>query len=168
MTTLREAAQAALRIIELRRNLGNAEYDKQAEQAANDLRAVLAVESVRSALAEFDASLTDPALASVHQTAEPAQPVAWKITTQTRAVIYEDKDPAKNYSEEWLKSCKIESLYAAPPALAFPARLTDEDFGVFWLASTSDVDVSKSFAALALHYGRAVEAEVLRRMGVVE
>ena len=77
MTTLRKAAQAALRIIELRRNLGNAEYDKQAEQAANDLRAVLAVESVRAALAEFDASLTDPALASVHQTAEPAQPVAW-------------------------------------------------------------------------------------------
>ena len=69
MTTLREAAQAALRIIELRRNLGNAEYDKQAEQAANDLRAVLAVESVRSALAEFDASLTDPTKISVHQTA---------------------------------------------------------------------------------------------------
>lgn len=31
----------------------------------------------KAALAEFDASLTDPALASVHQTAEPAQPVAW-------------------------------------------------------------------------------------------
>ena len=208
MTTLREAAQAALRIIELRRNLGNAEYDKQAEQAANDLRAVLAVESVRAALAEFDASLTDPALASVHQTAEPAQPVAWRHKTdeggkwllsnmnpeqaaewntivQSQPLYAAPQPPADEpvkpvawfqihngfYAQvavEYKDDPDVFPLYAAPPALAFPARLTDEDFGVFWLASTSDVDVSKSFAALALHYGRAVEAEVLRRMGVVE
>lgn len=59
----------------------------------------------------------------------------------------------------------LESALAADPA---QPRLSDEDFAKFWLASTSDVDVSKSFAALALHYGRAVEAEVRRRCGVVE
>ena len=123
MTTLREAAQAALRIIELRRNLGNAEYDKQAEQAANDLRAVLAVESVRSALAEFDASLTDPALASVHQTAEPAQPVAWKellreARDNCKASIAEDGISAmrREYRVE-LEARLTAALAAAEPSM---------------------------------------------------
>ena len=111
---------------------------------------------------KFDAGLTDPTKISVHQTAEPAQPVAW--TTMPDAddwtFMSGHEDPNGRLAGKWFP------LYAAPPALAFPARLTDEDFSVFWLASTSDVDVSKSFAALAFHYGRAVEDEVRRRMEV--
>lgn len=226
MTTLREAAQAALRIIELRRNLGNAEYDKQAEQAANDLRAVLAVESVRSALAEFDASLTDPALASVHQTAEPAQPVAWRSWTgqcgygywesQTDADLHSDPDyrpvplytappaPAdvpvypncphahecvdggrygKGAYEDLMNNamggkpwgeclCGIgddgKPKYQQPPGDVPP--MTDEDFVKIafpYLDGALMEEIEMDGYAL-LEILRAVEAEVLRRMGVVE
>ena len=156
MTTLREAAQAALRIIELRRNLGNAEYDKQAEQAANDLRAVLAVESVRAALAEFDASLTDPTKISVHQTAEPAQPFCYLKQTSS------SENPPHGWAVHFTEGDV--ALYTAPQPPVAPARLTDADF-LEARAATYDV-VGMGDPSWFLHYGRAVEAEVLRRMGV--
>jgi hypothetical protein len=110
-----------------------------------------------AAAQQFDASLTDPTNISVHQTAEQEQPVA---------TIHVD---GSFVHVEWCVhipgKCHMK-VYAAPPATAAPARLTDEYFAKLWLASTSDVDVSKSFAALAFHYGRAVEDEVRRRMEV--
>lgn len=114
--------------------------------------------------AEFAPSLMDPTKCREDQT-QASEPVAWMSWTAQHGYGYwENHRDADLHSDPDYTPV---ALYAAPPAPAAPARLTDEDFGVFWLASTSDVDVSKSFAALALHYGRAVEAEVLRRMGVV-
>ena len=58
----------------------------------------------------------------------------------------------------------VEPLYAAPPAPAAPARLTDEEIDK--LAVIADQSVRDS--AWAGYFARLVEAEVLRRMGVVE
>ena len=62
----------------------------------------------KAALAEFDASLTDPTKISVHQTAEPAQPVAWYV--ERRAPGYGDdgvksgpwwsKNAAKRFADD--------------------------------------------------------------------
>lgn len=102
--------------------------------------------------------------------AEHAQPVAWKellreARDNCKASIAEDGISAmrREYRVE-LEARLTAALAAAPPAPAAPARLTDADF-LEARAATYDV-VGMGDPSWFLHYGRAVEAEVLRRMGV--
>lgn len=50
-----------------------------------------------------------------------AEPVAWKIVTPNRSVVYDDIDPRDNYTQEWMDDCfEIAPLYAAPQAVPAP------------------------------------------------
>ena len=115
-----------------------------------------------AALAEFDASLTDPALASVHQTAEPAQPVAWRSWTgQCGYGYWESQTDADLHSDPDYRPVP---LYTAPPAPADVPRLSDEDKDELAGAYLNASPAKRHLGALI----EAVEAEVRRRCGVVE
>lgn len=162
MTTLREAAQAALPWLE-------AAWDN-GPQYAREFKPLWAViTDLRAALAEFDASLTDPTKISVHQTAEPAQPVAWYV--ERRAPGYGDdgvksgpwwsKNEAKRFADD---HHVLRPLYAAPQPPADVPLMTEGDCDSL-IAATEGQDFYVRYRLLRLI--RAVEAEVRRRCGVV-
>ena len=123
-----------------------------------------------AALAEFDASLTDPTNISVHQTAEPAQPVAWYV--ERRAPGYGDdgvksgpwwsKNEAKRFADD---HHVLRPLYAAPQPPADVPLMTEGDCDSL-IAATEGQDFYVRYRLLRLI--RAVEAEIRRRCGVVE
>ena len=91
-----------------------------------------------------------------------SEPVAW-IKDTSLIALKRDESTVMAYPHDYLIRPAV-PLYAAPPATAAPARLTDADF-LEARAATYDV-VGMGDPSWFLHYGRAVEAEVLRRMGV--
>lgn len=141
MTTLREAALAALALVNdtlLERTVDT----KRLSAVGRDLEAAIA--------------------------AEPAQPVAWRSWTgQCGYGYWESQTDADLHSDPDYRPVP---LYAAPPAPAAPARLTDEYFVKIafpYLDGALMEEIEMDGYAL-LEILRAVEAEVLRRMGVVE
>lgn len=124
---------------------------------------------------KFDAGLTDPTKISVHQTAEPAQPVAWYV--ERRAPGYGDdgvksgpwwsKNEAKRFADD---HHVLRPLYAAPQPPGDVPPMTDEDFVKIafpYLDGALMEEIEMDGYAL-LEILRAVEAEVRRRCGVVE
>ena len=90
------------------------------------------------------------------------EPVAW-IKDTSLIALKRDESTVMAYPHDYLIRPAV-PLYAAPPAPAAPARLTDEEIDK--LAVIADQSVRDS--AWAGYFARLVEAEVLRRMGVVE
>ena len=100
----------------------------------------------------LDETPTEYEYVPAHNTAEQAQPVAWKHRDH-REIL--DADPREwgRADEPWIP------LYTTPPAPVVPQPLTDEDIHLI----TGHCGVSKH---AAISIARAVEAEVLRRMWV--
>lgn len=86
MTTLREAAQAALAEMKHANKV-------MLSEAGIGVVDVIAIAKLEAALAEFDASLPDPAKATVHQIDEQAQPVAWMVYTEDGKSVYVTDNP---------------------------------------------------------------------------
>lgn len=115
---------------------------------------------------KFDAGLTDPTKISVHQTAEPAQPVAWYV--ERRAPGYGDdgvksgpwwsKNAAKRFADD---HHVLRPLYAAPQPHADVPRLKASEIHELLIDE-------RGVERFGVELARAVEAEVRRRCGVVE
>ena len=90
-----------------------------------------------------------------------SEPVAW-IKDTSLIALKRDESTVMAYPHDYLIRPAV-PLYAAPPATAAPARLTDEEIDKLAVI----VDQSVRDSAWAGYFASLVEAEVLRRMGVV-
>jgi len=169
MTTLREAAQQALEALEngaIARPGWVPDYDD-------------AIAALRAALVEQDDDLTAAWMAGAaaeRKRAEQPQPLTdeeiLSVVGWERAEMYmklAPNFPVDEAKQETLKNARaVEAevlkrvgvpLYTTPPAPVVPQPLTDEELDVMWRSPMSADWEHRE-------YGRLVEAEVLKRVGV--
>jgi hypothetical protein len=147
MTDLRTAAQQALKALEK----AVVAFGPGLTLQQN------AITALRQALAEQDDDLTAAWMAGAaeeRKRAEQAQPVAWMVKDEG---LYWTEEAAIRRADRFVEPLEVLPLYTTPPA---PQPLTD--YEVLAIYQRWDETPGTSWADFA----RAVEREVLRRMGV--